>query len=60
MTYFIEKISSCFVKKDVENPAFSFFFETKSREKKRAYTAALKRAQIDQENIIKASHSIKI
>ncbi len=53
MTHLVTKFNSLFSKKDVSNPAFTFFFETKSREKKRLYTKALKSAQKEQEATLK-------
>lgn len=38
---------------DSHDPVFSFFFTTKSRARKRVYLSALKKAQVDQEEIIK-------
>ena len=60
MTHLITKVNSFFSKKDVSNPAFTFFFETKSREKKRLYTKALKNAQKEQESTLKSARTKKM
>jgi hypothetical protein len=60
MTYLVAKFNSFFPKKDTSNPAFSFFFETKSREKKRLYTKALKKAQKEQELTLKNARVKKL
>ena len=57
MTYLVAKFHSIFLKKDANNPAFSFFFETKSREKKRLYVKALKSAQKEQELTLKSART---
>ena len=58
MTHLVTKFNSFFSKKDVSNPAFTFFFETKSREKKRLYAKALKNAQKEQELTLKTAQTI--
>lgn len=60
MTHLVAKFNSFFSKKDVSNPAFTFFFETKSREKKRIYTKALKNAQKEQESILRSARTKKL
>lgn len=60
MTYFVAKFNSFFTKKDTNNTAFSFFFETKLREKKRIYAKALMKAQLEQESVLKAAKVKKL
>ena len=57
MVYLVSKITSFFPRKNTaeSNPAFTFFFETKSRDKKRVYIKALKKAQAAQERTVRLS-----
>lgn len=54
MTYSINSIKDFFRKsstKDLPDPVYAFFMETKSRDRKRVYMKALRGAQHDQEKI---------
>lgn len=48
----IIKIKGSFNKQPKKDPVYTFFFETSSRDRKRVYSNALKKAQADQERIL--------
>ncbi|MBP6881659.1 MAG: hypothetical protein KBC35_03460 [Candidatus Pacebacteria bacterium] len=55
MTRFVTIIKEVFGgrKEKTEDPVYNFFFETSSRDRKRVYSNALKKAQVDQEKVLR-------
>ncbi len=56
MTLFLKKIADFFSKEkaaSTDDPVSTFFLHTKSRAKKRVYISALKKAQKDQEDVVR-------
>ncbi|USN88840.1 MAG: hypothetical protein H6780_00230 [Candidatus Nomurabacteria bacterium] len=60
MTHLVATIKGLFYKRPETSadPVYKFFIETKSRERKRVYNSALKRAQEDQETISNKAEKI--
>jgi hypothetical protein len=53
MTHLVAKFRGMLGRKDnFSDPVYTFFFETKARERKRVYSSALRKAQLDQEKTL--------
>lgn len=56
MTHFVAKFKIFFGKEDkTPDPVYTFFFESSSRHKKRVYSNALKKAQLEQEKVLETA-----
>lgn len=53
MTYFVTTVKGWFFKRPQasSDPVYNFFFDTSSRDRKKVYMSALRKAQTEQENV---------
>ena len=52
MTFLVAKFGSFFGNKSPKDPIYTFFYKTSARNRKRVYSSALKKAQIEQKRVM--------